>query len=136
MSDQIGYHSFLGTGLNEEILASEENLVHTSVTIDSTCRDTTNAVITDLRRGLILFPDPTTTPAGQWTQLDAAAVTATLEDKVVVLAHPVDISGGDVVAKVYESGVFKTGKLLDDSGTTLTHFNSQKAQRIVIRPQQ
>lgn len=135
MSDQIGFHSYDGTGLSEEILASKENLVEQPVTIDASCRDTQNSVTTDLRRGLVLWPDPTV--ANRYTQFDAAAKTAAAGAEAVILAVPLDISGGEnLVAKVYYAGVFKPNKLLDDSGFTLTHFDAterDKCQRIIIK---
>ncbi|HEC72027.1 MAG: hypothetical protein ACTSW7_01105 [Candidatus Thorarchaeota archaeon] len=135
MSDQIGYHGYDGTGLSEEILASKENLVEQSVTIDASCRDTQHDVTTDLRRGLVLWPDPTV--ADRYTQFDAAAKTALAGAEAVVLAVPLDISGSvDLVAKVYYGGVFKPDKLVDDSGYGLTHFDATeraKAQRIIIK---
>lgn len=136
MSDQIGYHSYDGTGLTEEILASVENLAEISITIDASCRDTANAVTTDLRRGLVLWPDGTTTN-DNYTQFDAAAKIALAGGLAVVLAHPVDISAGvNVVAKAYEACIVKKNKLIDDSGYTLTHFDATeqaKAKGIVIR---
>jgi len=135
MSDQIGYFDYDGTGLTEEILASTENLVESSVTIDATCRDTTNGTTTDLRRGLLLWPD--TAYSNRFTELDNDAVIAGLEDEAVVLAVPLDISdGNNLVAKVYTAGVFKYYKLLDSSGYTLTHFDNDKAQRIIIKTNQ
>lgn len=135
MSDVIGYQGFSGTGLSEEILASSENLVKSPVTIDASCRDVANSPTTDLRRGLLLFPDPTV--ANRYTELDAAAVTAGLEDKAVVLAAPLDISAGvNLVADVYTACVVKSSKLIDASGYTLTHFDPQKCQRIIIKDNQ
>jgi len=131
MSDMFGYQNFSGTGLNEEILASTKNLIKKSVTIDASCRDSQNTVTTDLRRGLLLFPDPDNDD--KYTELDADAVTATLEQNAVVLAEPLDISGGvDLVATVYVACVVKPSKLIDDSGYTLTYFDPQKCQRIII----
>lgn len=135
MSDVYGYHSYDGTGLSEEILASSENLIQQSVTIDSSCRDTQHDVTTDLRRGLVMWPDPTV--ANRYTQFDAAAKVATAGAEAVVLAVPLDISAGvNLVAKIYLAGVFKPDKLVDDSGYGLTHFDAAertKAQRIIIK---
>ena len=52
MSDVIGYHDFKGTGLSEEILASDKNLIEQSITLDAGCRDLATDTTTDLRRGL------------------------------------------------------------------------------------
>ena len=134
-NDQIGYHSQDGTGLSEEILASAEGLVEISITIDASCRDTQHAVTTDLRRGLVLWPDGTTTN-DNYTQFDAAAKSATAGALAVVLANPVDISSGNVVAKAYEACILKPEKLIDDSGYTLTHFDAAefaKAKGIIVR---
>ena len=135
MSDVYGYHDFDGTGLSEEILASKENLIEQSITIDASCRDTQNDVPTDLRRGLVLWPDPTV--SNRYTQFDAAAKTALAGAEAVVLAVPLDISAGEnLVAKCYYGGVFKPDKLIDDSGYVLTHFDATeraKCQRIVIK---
>jgi len=134
-NDVIGYHSYDGTGLTEEILASMEGLIEISITIDSTCRDTANATTTDLRRGLVLWPDTAVTN-DNYTQFDAAAKSAGAGGQAVVLAHPVDISAGvNIVAKAYKGCVLKPDKLIDDSGYTLTHFDATeqaKAKGIIV----
>jgi len=134
MSDVIGYHDYKGTGLSEEILASTANLIEKSITIVSTCRDVANDTTTDLRRGLVLWPDPA--DAGKYSEFDAAAKTAGAGAEAVVLAVPIDISDGeDIVAKCYYGAVVKPSKLIDASGYTLTHFDAterDKCQRLVI----
>jgi hypothetical protein len=158
MTDQIGFHSYDGTGLSEEILASKENLIEQSITIVAGTVDSTNSVTTDLRRGLVLWPDPG--DGGKYSEFDAGAKSAAAGAEAVVLAVPIDMSAGvdivakayyggvfkpskllddsgvDIVAKAYLGGVFKPSKLLDDSGFTLTHFDATeraKAQRIIIK---
>jgi hypothetical protein len=135
MLENVGYGDYKGTGVSEEILASMENLVERSITVSSACRDLANGTTTELRRGLLLYPDAGV--SNLYTEFDAAAVIAGKEATVVVLAEPiVDISTGNLTVKAYEAGVFKKNKLIDASGYTLTHFDAAaqlKCQRIVIR---
>lgn len=125
-----GYSSETGTGLPTDILASTVGLKVITITIDTTARDSTNPVATtNLRRGLMLVPDAGV--GDRYTELDAAVAGSAA---VVVLAEDIyDIDNGNQLAKAYFAGAFKNGVLLDDSGTTLTHFTAANCQRIEIR---
>lgn len=122
-----GYQNPTGTGIKQEILASEK-FTKTSVTIDSTARDTTNGTTTDLRRGLMLVPKAALD--GRYIQL--AAADAGSPDVVVLAEDIFGIDNGDQLAEAYEHADFKDGVLLDDSGVTLTHFTAANCQRINI----
>jgi hypothetical protein len=117
-----GYKDLTGTGLSNEILASDQYQM-ISITIATAARDPGNSPTTDLRRGLVLRYDSTT---GKYLQLTLAAESPT----AVILAEEVpSIDNGDVVVKAFYKATFKSGTLLDDSG----NFDLELCQRISER---
>jgi hypothetical protein len=129
---RYGYKTATGTGLSYELLASTADLQIISITIDSSAVDSNSPVTTNLRRGLMMWPDPTV--GDRYTEFDAAAATATASNEAVILAEDVpNIDNGNAVAKAYYSATFKNGVIFDDSGTTLTHWTAGECQRIKIR---
>lgn len=129
---RYGYKTATGTGLSYELLASTADLQVISITIDSSAVDSNNSPTTSLRRGLLMWPDPTV--SDRYTEFDAAAATATASIEAVVLAEDVpNIDNGDAVAKAYYSATFKDGVIFDDSGTTLTHWDKTECPRLKIR---
>lgn len=125
----IGYHDPQGTGLDHELLASDQ-FRKMSITIDTTARDTANTGhTTDLRRGLMMVPG--TGLGGRYIQL--ALADAGSPDVVVLAENCFGIDAQNQVAEAYYAGDFKPNVLFDDSGLTLTHFTAANCQRISIR---
>ena len=122
---EYGYKDFVGTGVANEILASDQMQI-ISILIDSTCRDTGNPAGTgDLRRGLVLYFDGT---PDTYKELALAAQSPS----AVILAEDVpnmDLVTSHVVAKAYYKGTFQLGSLYDNSG----NFDVDLCQRISIR---
>jgi len=133
MTHTPGYGGYQGTGLTEEILASTVGLKKISITIDSTAVDSTHTgYTTTLRRGLLMWPDPTV--GDRYTEFDAAAATATASNQAVVLGEQVEMDGtNDAVAMAYFAACFKADKLFDDSGTGLSHWDPTECPRLEIR---
>lgn len=131
----VGYTNLQGTGLSgDEMLASVKDVLAVPITIDSSARDVNNpsGVTTNLRRGLILWPDPTVDD--RFTEFDAAAVTAVASKDAVVLAEDVpNIDNGSVPAKAYYIATFKPGYIFDNVGTGLTLWVETECQRLKIR---
>jgi hypothetical protein len=132
---QVGYTNLQGTGLSgDEMIASFVGLNWVPITIDSSARDVNNpsGVTTDLRKGLIMWPDPTV--GDRFTEFDAAAVTAVASKDAVVLAEDVpNIDNGSVQAKAYYIATFKPGYIFDNVGTGLTLWVAEECQRLKIR---
>jgi hypothetical protein len=120
-----GYKNFEGTGIANEILASDQ-MQEISILIDSTCRDTGHTGETqNLRRGLVLYFDSV---AKTYKELTLAAQSPS----AVVLAEDIpnmNLVSDNVVAKAYYKATFKAGSLYDNSGL----FDPDQCQRISIR---
>lgn len=120
-----GYKNFRGTGISDEILASDQVQI-IPILIDSAVRDTGNTGQTEnLRRGLVLYFD---TVDDRYKELTLAIQSPS----AVVLAEDIpnmDQVGSHVVAKAYYKATFKKGSLFDNSAT----FDPDQCQRLSIR---